>query len=563
MKTVSASNPKRLRQRYLYYVFFSSMLVIYVCVLWNTTGRFFDRYMVSAPPSYLWNTESLTANASSPEITKKKTYILLILVGAVRTWATTQVSLQKHLIEDGLCASAETCIVHVVTHFSSTDNRPSVHDHDLRGEAVRDVPGASAGTSCSWTPLQDVGSSKIQYLHFPVEPPYNIATPEEQAAMDAMEKQCLLGQLQGCISRNDSSGMEDIVQRMRLLRLGDPRRYSMWFARAYAWNYAQRKVLEPQDAQTLTYGAIFFTRPDMYWMLPVPPLEWFFGSTVTSSEPSFPDAESDGEFIWVHDSYFSHVPDTWALLPNAHAAHLYFNIPLLVHPGVACLGNPSFNVTFFKQKLQGDLNLTIGDHHDIWCETELLAWSEQILRRRLQTGHVEGRLAPMGTTILRPPKQKQGESPGGTLECFALSALCGYASYAKTYVTLFSCALNQLDLDANWTRLGQGKNLELTYPYRWRSVTNPDTCLAWNHKCNLSGKKCQLSFQEERCAFPFPSHHLFGGSFETAMFGFSNITLLAFVFDQNVSTLLQEMIHISWTREYVMPLQYEPSAFHP
>jgi hypothetical protein len=183
----------------------------------------------------------------------------------------------------------------------------------------------------------------------------------------------------------------------------------------------------------------------MHWMLPVPPLEWFFGSTVTSNEPSFPG----GEFIWVHDSYYSHVPDAWALLPNAHAAHLYFNIPLLLYPGVACLGSTSYNMTFFKQKFQRDLNLSIDDSHDIWCETDNSAWSEHILLRRLQAGHVEVKIAPMGTAILRPPKEEHGGSTRVELVCDALRMLYGFASYAKTYVTSFSCVLNQLDLNSN------------------------------------------------------------------------------------------------------------------
>jgi hypothetical protein len=109
--------------------------------------------------------------------------------------------------------------------------------------------------------------------------------------------------------------------------------------------------------------------------------------------------------------------------------------------------------------------------------------------------------------------------------------------------------------------LGEGKNLELTYPYRWRSATDPDTCLGRNREYNPVDEKGQLGFQDEKCAFPLPAHHLFGGSFDTTMFGFSEVTYSAFVIDQNASTLVQEMIRNNWTREYVMPLQYEPKAF--
>jgi len=53
---------------------------------------------------------------------------------------------------------------------------------------------------------------------------YEIGSAEEQRAMDVME------------SEIDDPVVE---HRLRVIRFGDTRRYSMWFARAWAWRFCQ------------------------------------------------------------------------------------------------------------------------------------------------------------------------------------------------------------------------------------------------------------------------------------------------------------------------------------
>ena len=180
-------------------VYTSFFVILTTLILINISANMilfikFVPFDTAYPPSTRSRIKTLITNATLLEDTEEETHILLILVGAFRTWASAQISLRKHLIEDGLCARKQRCIVHVVTHFSSSDNRPS---SNLQGDAVVGAQVAYPGID-SWTHSQGVLTSKVQYLHYLVEPPYNIASPEEQAAMEDMEGQCRLGQLQGC-----------------------------------------------------------------------------------------------------------------------------------------------------------------------------------------------------------------------------------------------------------------------------------------------------------------------------------------------------------------------------
>ena len=100
---------------------------------------------------------------------------------------------------------------------------------------------------------------------------YDIGSLEEQATMDQIEA---------------ATTNTTIRQRIKMLRLADPRRYSMWFARAWAW----RTVEELSKLSDFDFFA--FTRPDLLWLTSVNTADFF---------KRF-ESEKRND-VWVHDVY--------------------------------------------------------------------------------------------------------------------------------------------------------------------------------------------------------------------------------------------------------------------
>lgn len=149
------------------------------------------------------------------------------------------------------------CVAHLVTHLSTSDNRPSTSD-DPVGQVV---DGHDANI------MEYLNDPILNIKVHPVKG-YNIGSTEEQAAMDDM-------------SLNFNA---TIRRRLQTLRSADPRRYSMWFARAWAWATVE-------DLSMLyDFDFFAFTRPDLLWLTSVNTVDFFkaFESK----------AKND---VWVHD----------------------------------------------------------------------------------------------------------------------------------------------------------------------------------------------------------------------------------------------------------------------
>eukprot|EP00986_Skeletonema_menzelii_P005475 scaffold2007_cov131-Skeletonema_menzelii.AAC.4 len=299
----------------------------------NTTSSiineedYFDDKHFSNPHIYRqWN-QGLNLNQSI-------VHRVFILVGGVRTFRQTQQSILHNLIYP-VCAPP-TCIAHLVIHLSSADNRPGNKEDDPGGRVLPADSNDEAG-DFFFTLKDDLFPDGFLVVH--KVDGYEIGSAEEQHAMDVME-----------------SEIDDpvVVHRLRVIRFGDTRRYSMWFARAWAWSLDKKKD------------------------------------------------------IWVHALYYSDAADTFAFLPSLVAAETYFSLHNLVRKDVGCLGGPGLNQSVVAQVLsKKDITVEL----DLWCKREDLGWSEKILRRKLLNSGANIRYIHASAVILRPPSIPENKRP--------------------------------------------------------------------------------------------------------------------------------------------------------
>ena len=251
--------------------------------------------------------------------------------------------------------------------------------------------------------------------------------------------------------------------RLRMARFGDPRRYSMWFARAWAWRHVQNLM----STQGVKLDNFFFVRPDLFWFLPVP------------SKTFFDTFQQSDREAWFHDTYFSYIPDTIAYLPNAHVANDYFSLKPLLEPGIFCLGGPNLNQTITKQKLD-KINMT-SIAEPFWCQEEeprsAQGWSEHILQRKIQNSvQLHDRTFPAAVNILRPLPHKR-------LVCLPRRFVSPAVQYARSPVPQLPCLVAELLLQAYCSPLPKQVEWVLSHirPIRIRDTHDPTMCLTANH----------------------------------------------------------------------------------
>ena len=144
-----------------------------------------------------------------------KTHKAFILVGASRTLNHTHRTILINLMEP--TCPPETCVAHLFTHLSQTDNRPDTNQDDPRGKVVEQ---SNEYQSYFWND----GGVSPDYLKVHEVPSYNIGSVEELAAFDVLE----------------AEAPPESRPKLRILRVGDPRRYSMWSSRAWAWRFVRK-----------------------------------------------------------------------------------------------------------------------------------------------------------------------------------------------------------------------------------------------------------------------------------------------------------------------------------
>lgn len=397
-----------------------------------TEEDYFDGLHFSQASVYRnWNQDLRTALENRDQPPKN---MVFILTGAIRTLEHTYPSLLSNWIRP-LC-SPPNCVAHLVTHFSYTDNRPS-RNNDPNGVEVKfDFGIKDANTFFT---------NSTFFRHY-TAPEYNIASEAEQKAMLTVEKE---------------PKDESIRARMKLFRIGDPRRYSMWFSRAWTWRF----VKQLRKMYLLDFDMYIFGRPDLLWFHPSPTYTFFHDYSISAHD------------AWFHDTYYSDLPDTFAYFKSKHAAETYFSIENLVKPGIACLGGPSFNSTLVKTRLK---NANITTVSSDWCEVEAMGWSEQILGRKIRESNVTIRYLPTGTAILRPPHQ---------IDCQSLQPkfLSGWAKHYASMLPFLQCKLidYQVEKSSMVNDLFNVQNL-----FRFRHVEDSGTCLSHGFNGTFVAEAC-------------------------------------------------------------------------
>jgi len=109
--------------------------------------------------------------------------------------------------------------------------------------------------------------------------------------------------------------------RHKIFRVLDPRRYSMYFNR---WS-VYKMALDRENELGKKYDWIVHARLDAMWGEPIRP---------------FYDWSKDN--VYCPDTWWSDVPDTFALLPRKWSDG-FFDLDSLVAPRAMCLGGPNFD----------------------------------------------------------------------------------------------------------------------------------------------------------------------------------------------------------------------------
>jgi hypothetical protein len=424
--------------------------------------------------------------ASDP--TTHTRHVVFIMTGAVRTLAKTHESILKHLVVP-LCPPS-SCTSHLVAHLSYSDNRPDTGSGDPSGKAIfvntteiQRLQSIVKQWLCSATKESSSDSNagpphSFHFCHF-VSPSYNIGTLEERNAMDVVEAEMEIES--NNITTNHSFNSTMIVNRIRSLRYADPRRYSMWFSRYWTWKYIQ-------DNLDSSFSEFMFFRPDLLWYLP------FMDHNFVRNNP-YPNSGNNitSRDIWVHDSYYSAAPDTFAYLPNADVAKDYFSIHALVQKGVACLGGPDFNTTLAKQRLMDKhIFVPTRDHRDTeqsswvvpWCSETYDGWSEQILLRKLHNSKLQPRWMPTGANLFRPF--------GPDCQPIQPSFLVGWAKHHASPLPILVCRMLH-DIGTSQKESHDIWNIiQAVQPFRIQKMNDPSTCLTLLPNHGTEDQPCSL-----------------------------------------------------------------------
>jgi hypothetical protein len=139
---------------------------------------------------------------------------------------------------------------------------------------------------------------------------------------------------------------------------------------------------------------VVHARLDAIWGEPVQPVSFWnsLGAGVNHRYDSFPPSPPQAVpgrdlKVWVVDTWYDDVPDTFALLPRAHAAQ-YYDVEALAADGVMCLGGPNVNHEQVSSaahlSLLGFSSEEVEEVKAVTCATEEQGGSKTILKRKLE-----------------------------------------------------------------------------------------------------------------------------------------------------------------------------------
>lgn len=131
-------------------------------------------------------------------------------------------------------------------------------------------------------------------------------------------------------SNQEANEMDKVTAtdfKQKVYRDLDPRRYSMYFNRAAAYDMALREEI----INGKNYTWVVHARLDAGWGAPIRPFHmWSMGK------------------VWVPDSWYADVPDTFALLPR-NRSDIFFSLTMQYKPNkVMCVGGTNFDPKTMK-----------------------------------------------------------------------------------------------------------------------------------------------------------------------------------------------------------------------
>lgn len=160
------------------------------------------------------------------------------------------------------------------------------------------------------------------------------------------------------------------TQMHKIFRLLDSRRYSMYYNR---WK-SYELMLKHEQRTSHRFDWVVHARLDMLWGAPIAEVsKWSTAAVV------------------VPDSWWSDVPDTFALLPRQYS-DIYFDLNELVQHDAMCIGGPNVNISGLNNtEVLVMRGLSRGDMPAVQrslCKHVDYGFSEQILKRKLKQSGV-------------------------------------------------------------------------------------------------------------------------------------------------------------------------------
>lgn len=198
--------------------------------------------------------------------------------------------------------------------------------------------------------------------------------------------------------------------RHRMFRTFDARRYSMYYNRYKAYS----QVFDYEKMYGMNFTWVVHARLDTIWGEPIQPVTyWSTLDTTTNHKadvqppprsPTALNAEVPPfqRKVWVPDTWYTDVPDTFALLPR-HYSDIFFDLDGLVAPGAMCLGGPNFDYKATSNEALIEAGYSVEERTmiaDSICGNVELGGSEFILKRKLTLGGISFNIGNLGFTTL-------------------------------------------------------------------------------------------------------------------------------------------------------------------
>ena len=277
-------------------------------MIWRVIHQFLLLFIIgeiSAEDLYCTNVPSQSAlTAQWAEIK-----VAFVFAGAARSFSFPIVheTIRRNLIH-AFCAEGDRCVKDLFIRLSMADN---MHVAGTNAEGIH-----IAGSAGDWPAVKRA----LEKLH---------PLPASFARQDMREGLCRLQHFQigsSELAREKQSApfaqtSSPTHDEHKIFRELDSRRYDMYYNRWAAFQMA----LKEERKHNATYDFFVHARLDALW-----------GEPITRAD------KWDRSKLWVHDSWYSEVPDTFALM-SRRWADSFWSLDDLVQKGAMCLGGPNFD----------------------------------------------------------------------------------------------------------------------------------------------------------------------------------------------------------------------------